>query len=222
MPCNRLYPEIVVATLHAQEYGLTGGFFDVFPSNITLSYGQAPSTHDLYCQNDYTIGMNFTALDVDIARPELQSICRVGLICIENDKMVYQAEQLVKPPKNAYSSRQRDLHGQLPHHTENAPLWPEVWADIRVYIENKLIIAPKAAFTLDCLFHAQNYYMLPHPIFNFECIYCMTGMNLADAGKEYGLHLEETTGPLSRAIAAARLYMLMHKDRPALMSVSRI
>lgn len=159
--------------------------------------------------------MDFTALDIGLAKSEPQSICRVALVRVESNRIALELDLLVQPPKNSYSTRLQTALGMGPCDTENAPLWPEIWPELRPYVEDQLVVSATAAQLLDCLFEVQHYYMLPHPVYTFECLHCLTGMNLGDACADLGMRVDGLAHAMSRARTVARLYMML-KGMPAL------
>ncbi len=151
--------------------------------------------------------MHFTAINVDIARPERYSICRIGLVRVEGGQMVEKILRIVQPPKNNYSSIQTNIHGMDADASRKAPLWPFVWAEIKSFLDQQLLIAHNAAFHLDCIFHAQHYYRLPYPVYNHDCTYCKTGADLDQCCRAFNLEYKNLDDPLSRAIASADIYL---------------
>ena len=78
--------------------------------------------------------INFIAIDFETATAKRNSICEAG-ICIVNGGQVVQSKSwLVRPEGNRYDYWNTQIHGIQPADTADAPLFPEVWAEIVEYL----------------------------------------------------------------------------------------
>ena len=66
--------------------------------------------------------MNFTAIDFETAVSARNSICAVGIITVENGKIVEEYHQLIQPPYNEYNYHNSQIHGITSEDTENSPI----------------------------------------------------------------------------------------------------
>lgn len=151
--------------------------------------------------------LNFTAIDFETAIGPRYSICQVGLVVVENGIITNTYNQLIQPPNNEYSFWNIRVHGIYPEHTENAPLFPDIWNELEPLVQNQLLIAHNAPFDRSCLIKTLEYYHLPVPVFQFECTYKATKMKLNDACNAYNVVLQKHHDALSDALACAGLYM---------------
>ncbi len=151
--------------------------------------------------------MNFVALDVETAVGPRWSICQVGLVFVENGKVVDTFVELVQPPDNNYSYWNTKIHGITAEDTKKTPFFPEIWKKIQPMIENKLIVAHNAPFDIDCMQKTLKHYKLDVPDFQSECTYRMSGMNLKDASQKYNIKLDNHHDALADAMACAEIYM---------------
>ena len=73
-------------------------------------------------------GINFIAIDFETATAKRASICEAGICVVKDGKVVETRSWLVRPEANAYSYWNIQVHGIRPADTEDAPDFPEVWA----------------------------------------------------------------------------------------------
>ena len=88
--------------------------------------------------------MEFTAIDFENATAQRHTICQIGLVVFDTEKpgkVIGKLDILVQPPNNEYGWRQSLIHGIKAGHTINKPTFAEIWPKIKLYIENRLLIA---------------------------------------------------------------------------------
>ena len=86
----------------------------------------------------------FTAIDFETA--DRHHICAVGIVSIENGKIVDEFHALIQPPNNAYNWHTIQVHGINPEGTLNSPRFNEVYPEIRKRLQGKLVVAHNEAF----------------------------------------------------------------------------
>ena len=92
-------------------------------------------------------GLDFIAIDFETATGKRASICEAGICVVKDGKVVETKSWLVRPEDNAYSYWNIQIHGIHPEDTENAPEFPEVWAEILEYLaDTPVLVAHNAAF----------------------------------------------------------------------------
>lgn len=151
---------------------------------------------------------NFTAIDFETADGPRNSICQVGLVIVEQCKIIERITYLVRPPDNKYSERCIAVHGITPDKTEQSDPFNVVFEKINQYIAGRNVVAHNAQFDISCLEKTLLHYGLPVPLINWFCTRKIYGMSLKDAcaanGITYNAH-----DALSDAEACA---LLMIKD----------
>lgn len=73
---------------------------------------------------------DFVAIDFETANGNRSSICSVGLVIVRNGEIVDKYYSLVKPTPNYYAWFCQEVHGLGYEDTDNAPIFPKVWAEI--------------------------------------------------------------------------------------------
>lgn len=150
---------------------------------------------------------NFTAIDFETAVGKRYSICQVGLVRVENNKVTEKLNILVQPPNNEYFWKNTEIHGLSANDTENAPTFDKVWHKLQPFIENQIVVAHNATFDCDCLKKTLAYYTLPQPEYESRCTLKIYGENLAALCHKYKIKLNHHDA-LSDAMACAQLYLL--------------
>ncbi len=154
----------------------------------------------------------FTAIDFETAQGYRHTICQVGLVRVENGKVVEKLNILVQPPDNYYWQRFTDeIHGIGPEMTLNAPTFDRIWHLIKPYIDGQHIVAHNITFDAGCLQTTLEYYGLPVPDFTRHCTMRIFGGGLADNCKEHDIELNHHDA-LSDAMACARLFLIHLKS----------
>lgn len=154
---------------------------------------------------------DFTAIDFETAQSNACSICQVGLVRVENGKVVSTINELVQPPRNYYSYWNIKVHGITPDMTLNAPTFEEVWGKLVPYIEGQTVVAHNASFDVRCLQHTLAFYDLAQPRFDQQCTYRIFKKKLSVLCEDFHIQLRHHDA-LSDAMACAKLY-LIHLNR---------
>lgn len=105
--------------------------------------------------------MNYTVFDVETANSQRESICAIGIIRYENNQIVFEKEILINPEVefNYFNTR---IHGIKESDVINALTFPEVWADIKDYFDNTILVAHNAkSMDLCALYRRLERYSLP-------------------------------------------------------------
>lgn len=124
----------------------------------------------------------FTAIDFETANGNRNSVCQVGLVIVEDCKIVDRIKYLIKPPGNLYHKANIGIHGITPEMTEHAETFDKVYAKIKQHIEGKNIVAHNAKFDINCLGAALMFYKIKMPkLKNAYCTYQIYGQSLSIA-----------------------------------------
>ena len=72
---------------------------------------------------------NFVAIDFETANFKPSSVCSVGICIVKDGEIVDNYYSLIRPVPNYYNQRCQDVHGLGPSDTNDAPEFPEAWAE---------------------------------------------------------------------------------------------
>lgn len=83
--------------------------------------------------------MNFTAIDVETANADMESICQIGLARYENGQLVEEWCQLVDP-EDWFDDINVGIHGITEKSVKGQPTLPEVQERIREFLEGTVAV----------------------------------------------------------------------------------
>lgn len=162
--------------------------------------------------------MTFTAIDFETATGNRNSACAVGIVIVENCKIIDEYYTLIKPPNNEYNWHTIQIHGITPDKTENAPSFFEIYPEIKKRLQGKIVVAHNESFDRSVLQKTMAEYGLDYSELNiadrWECT-----MKLCRANDKYPSgKLDECCAvdnielnhheALSDARACAKLYLI--------------
>ena len=120
----------------------------------------------------------FVAIDFETANFQPSSICSVGIVIVKDGEIVDNFYSLVHPIPNYYNETCSSVNGMCCSDTNDAPDFPEVWADAIKkiheyfpYIEDGEVpfVAHNKAFDEPCLQAVHAAYDIAYPGYEFEC-----------------------------------------------------
>jgi DNA polymerase-3 subunit epsilon len=149
----------------------------------------------------------FTAIDFETAQPKRNSVCQIGMVRYENGKIVETYNQLIQPPDNFYWGRFTDIHGISPQDTRYAPLFPEVWEDVKRWLDGQNVVAHNGAFDFNVLSQTLTHYDLAQIEYKQHCTYKIFKSKLNILCNTYGIPLNHHDA-LSDAIACGELFKI--------------
>lgn len=82
--------------------------------------------------------MNFTAIDVETANPDLSSICQVGLVVFRDGVVATHWQTLVNP-EDYFDSLNVSIHGIDERAVRNAPRFPEIYESLAKYMRGSVV-----------------------------------------------------------------------------------
>ena len=94
---------------------------------------------------------NFAAIDFETANKERTSVCSVGVVIVREGEIVDSFYSLIKPEPNYYCYWNTKVHGLTQEDTDNAPVFPDVWAQIEEKIKELPLVAHNKGFDENCL-----------------------------------------------------------------------
>ena len=110
---------------------------------------------------------DFAAIDFETANGERSSVCSVGVVIVRDGKIVESFYSLIQPEPNYYSYWCQRVHGLGHDDTDNAPIFPDVWALIEPKISGLPLVAHNARFDEGCLKAVFRAYQMDYPDYVF-------------------------------------------------------
>ena len=110
---------------------------------------------------------NFAAIDFETANFERSSVCSVGVVIVRDGEITDSFYSLIQPEPNYYNYRCMEVHGLCREDTDDAPVFPEVWAQIEPLIEGLPLVAHNSQFDEGCLKAVFKVYQMDYPDYIF-------------------------------------------------------
>lgn len=124
---------------------------------------------------------DFAAIDFETANRQLTSACAVGLVIVRESKIVDTFYSLIQPVPNYYEWFNTRVNGLCQDDTDSAPLFPDVWHQIRDLItlspsdaqllgrETLPLVAHNKMFDERVLKACHQCYQMDYPDYQFFC-----------------------------------------------------
>ena len=110
---------------------------------------------------------DFAAIDFETANYERSSVCSVGIVIVRHGEIVDSFYSLIHPEPNYYNYRCTQVHGLCRKDTEDAPIFPDVWAQVEPLIAGLPLVAHNQAFDESCLKAVFRTYQMDYPDYEF-------------------------------------------------------
>jgi DNA polymerase-3 subunit epsilon len=104
--------------------------------------------------------MKFVAIDFETANAKAYSACSVGIVTIEDGKIIDEYYTLIRPPRNEYHWGNSKVHGITSKTTDNAPKFNKILPEILKRLEGNVIVAHNEAFDRRVLRESAKHYHL--------------------------------------------------------------
>lgn len=112
---------------------------------------------------------NFAAIDFETANYQRSSVCAVGIVVVRDSEIVDTFYSLIKPEPEYYNYQCTQVHGLTQYDTDDAPVFPDVWAQIEPLIEGLPLVAHNKSFDESCLKAVFRAYQMDYPDYEFYC-----------------------------------------------------
>ena len=113
--------------------------------------------------------MDFVAIDFETATSKWTSVCSMGICVVENNIVKEVKEILIKPVPFEFNEYNIAIHGITPEMVYNKPTFDKYWAEIKPYLQNKLVIAHNASFDVGALVKTLDSFGICLPEFEYLC-----------------------------------------------------
>ncbi len=112
---------------------------------------------------------DFAAIDFEIANECHSSVCSVGVVVVRDGVMADSFYSLIKPEPNYYRWFCQEANGLGHEDTDNAEVFPVVWARVAPLIEGLPLVAHNKQFDESCLREVMEVYQMDWPDYQFYC-----------------------------------------------------
>ena len=158
---------------------------------------------------------DFAAIDFETANTERSSVCSVGVVVVRDGEITDTFYSLIQPEPNYYNYWCQQVHGLSCADTDDAPVFPKVWAQIEPLIEGLPLVAHNSPFDEGCLKAVFRVYQMDYPDYRFYDTLCVSRRKLRNLPNHQlqtvaaacGYCLENHHHALADAEACARIAM---------------
>ncbi len=132
---------------------------------------------------------DFAAIDFETANQHPSSVCSVGLVIVRNRQIVEKFYSLIYPRPDFFTTWTTRIHGLTMIDVEDAPPFPDVWAQIVPLIEGLPLVAHNSSFDERCLKAVFQEYRMDYPEnYHFLCTYRAARKQLGNNLANHQLH----------------------------------
>ena len=110
---------------------------------------------------------DFIALDFETASADFFSACALGLAFVKSGKIVETKYFLLKPPIKKFNAYNTEIHGLTMEDVKDAPVFADIWPEIKDVLQTNLLVAHAAHFDMKVLTACCIHFKLPLPYFQF-------------------------------------------------------
>jgi len=121
---------------------------------------------------------DFAAIDFETANNERSSVCSVGVVIVRDGEITDTFYSLIQPEPNYYNYWCQQVHGLSCADTDDAPVFPKVWAQIEPLIEGLPLVAHNSPFDEGCLKAVFRVYQMDYPDYRFYDTLCASRRKL--------------------------------------------
>ncbi|GGJ70554.1 3'-5' exonuclease [Virgibacillus salexigens] len=112
--------------------------------------------------------MRVVSIDFETANEKRFSPCAVGIVVLEDGKIIDEFYHLINPLMH-FNSMNIHVHGINEADVVGEPTFPEIWPSIKSYLRSGLVIAHNASFDMSVIRQTLDYFGLPYPEMNYLC-----------------------------------------------------
>ena len=112
---------------------------------------------------------DFAAIDFETANQYSTSVCSMGIVVVHDGEITDRFYRLIRPEPKFYSRWNTKIHGLTLKDTENAPVFPDVWAEAAPLVEGLTFTAHNSRFDEGCLKAVFRMYRMDYPDYRFLC-----------------------------------------------------
>ena len=113
--------------------------------------------------------MDFVAIDFETANRNWNSACEIGLVVVEDSRVVDTYRRLIRPTPNRFEAGNIRIHKIRPEDVMHEPTFAELYEEMLPYLADKHLVAHNASFDMGVLLASLQLYGLPQPSLTYSC-----------------------------------------------------
>jgi DNA polymerase-3 subunit epsilon len=113
------------------------------------------------------MGLDFVAVDFEIANPDLSSACAIGLAFVRDGHLADSTSYLIRPPSRRFVFTR--VHRLTWKDVRDAPSFSDLWDDLRDQLSSEILVAHNATFDKAVLYECLRHYRIRYQLNPFLC-----------------------------------------------------
>lgn len=113
--------------------------------------------------------MDFVAIDFETANRNWNSACEIGLVVVEDGRVVDTYRRLIRPTPNRFDAGNIRVHRIRPEQVVSEPTFAELYEELLPYLADRHLVAHNASFDMGVLLATAKLYGLPKPSLTYSC-----------------------------------------------------
>jgi DNA polymerase-3 subunit epsilon len=114
-----------------------------------------------------SLGLDFVAVDFEIANYDLSSACAVGLAVVRDGQLTAATSYLIRPPTRRFVFTR--IHRLKWKDVCDAPTFSDLWNELRDQLGSEILVAHNAVFDRMVLCECLRHYRIPYRLNPFLC-----------------------------------------------------
>jgi DNA polymerase-3 subunit epsilon len=117
--------------------------------------------------------MDFVAIDFETANPNRSSACAIGIVTIENGRVIDEFYSLINP-NDQFNQYNVNVHGITQQMVKDSPDFPRIWLEIKRFFGEKIVVAHNASFDMNVLKSCLDLYGISYPDIAYVCSFLLS------------------------------------------------
>lgn len=113
--------------------------------------------------------LNFTAVDVETANEQYDSLCSIGIVRIEKGAVVEERSYRIRPKELRVAVINSQVHKLTEEDLKNEPEIADIWEHMQSLLANRILVAHNASFDIEVLQRSLRGYGLEFPHMRYLC-----------------------------------------------------
>ncbi|MFP4457475.1 MAG: 3'-5' exonuclease [Clostridia bacterium] len=113
--------------------------------------------------------IDFVAIDFETANGKASSACSLGLAIVSNGQVVDNPSWLIRPSPLYFEYWNTKIHGINTNMVKDQPSFRELWPEIYVYLENRILVAHSVTFDIKVLYSSLGAHFITAPPYEYAC-----------------------------------------------------
>ena len=113
--------------------------------------------------------MDFVAIDFETANRNWNSACEIGLVVVEDGRVVDTYRKLIRPTPNRFDAGNIRIHKIRPQDVMHEATFGDLYDDLLPYLTDKHLVAHNASFDMGVLLASARLYGMPTPSLTYSC-----------------------------------------------------